>query len=94
MTEPFPLPWYSPEGYARLREASTDGERMPPSYEMWVPSALQIEGELKRLGRSTQRVTVEAETFLEWCQARSMAPDGAARHAYAKAMVESGGPVE
>lgn len=82
------LPWYDPADYVTLRAAMEDGDKMPASYEGWVPSAQQIEGELQRLGRRTRRVVIRPEPFLAWCREAGMAPNGAARHAYAKAFDE------
>jgi hypothetical protein len=82
----FALPWFMGGYYARTRDLMADRDQLPEAYDVWLMSARQIEGELKRVGYEITRVMIEPQAFLAWCKEQRMTPDGQARTAYAKAM--------
>jgi hypothetical protein len=75
--------WFAPETWAETRAAMADRDRLPASHAAWAASALQVAGELERVGFTVVRIAIEAEPFLDWCEAQGLPPDGRARSRYA-----------
>ncbi len=86
----FALPWFMAGYYAGTRDLMADRDQLPEAYDVWLMSAQQIEGELKRVGYEITRVMIEPQAFLAWCTEQQIVPDGRARTAYAKAMAGGG----
>ena len=79
------IPWYRPEQWRRLKEISSDAKSMEESYEQWNAFANRRVNELKRLGRRVEKVPVDVEELLKWCQGRNRPVDAQARAEFAAA---------
>jgi hypothetical protein len=65
---PTAIPWYSPEAYPEIvRLISPDGNQAM-SYDEWVDRMVQLEGDLRLVGRLPVRVDVEPDALTSWCR--------------------------
>lgn len=81
--------WLHPKDYARFREIC--GADVDDTYEAWRD---RIEGKLKALtarGIEVERVLIDPDEFLTWCQAKGQQPNGEARAAYPAYLLASRG---
>ena len=67
----------------RLEEIAPDIREMCESYEEWHAGAVRALNGLKRAGRRAEKVTVDVEELLAWCQAGDRPVDAAARSEFA-----------
>lgn len=77
------MAWYRREDYGRLREVMVDRERLATTYNAWLASAEQVANEVERSGVVVERVVISPDEFTEWCAARGLPCDGAARGRFA-----------
>jgi len=75
--------WYRPEQWSRLVEICLDAPALDGSYEGWVRNATQSFDRYTAAGMTLERVDVDVEQLLAWCEAHGRAVDGEARSAYA-----------
>jgi hypothetical protein len=75
--------WYNPAQWARLKQVAVDADNLDDSYEAWKRNAEGVERELRRKGIEIQRVHIDVEALLAWCQARHQPVSGEARSEYA-----------
>jgi hypothetical protein len=74
--------WYKPEQWERLREVSEDGEEMAETYEEWKESAERGLGEMRKAGLNPERVEVDVEELVAWCEEQKRPLDASARVEY------------
>lgn len=75
--------WYRRDQWQRLREISSDPEKLEQSYEEWVGNAERaIEG-MREAGMRVEKVDVDVEELLAWCQTQGVEVDASARAHYA-----------
>jgi len=77
------LAWYRPEQWERLRAISADRDRLEESYEQWREVTEQTIEQLQREGVVVERIDVDVEELVAWCQANGLTLDGAARANFA-----------
>jgi hypothetical protein len=82
-TAAFAVAWYSPEDWHRLREVAADPEALETTYEEWVATANSTLQELRKPGLSVEKVQVNVDELISWCEAQGLALDGRARARYA-----------
>ena len=75
--------WYRPEQWQRVRDTATDAEALEESYAEWLQLAESKFQELKSSGRKVEKVDVDSEKLILWCNERAMENDGKARSLYA-----------
>ena len=75
--------WYSPEDWHRLREAAADPEALETTYEEWVAAANSALQEIRKAGLPTEKVEVDVDELISWCEAQGLVLDGHARAHYA-----------
>ena len=75
--------WYDPVQWARLKQVAVDADNLDDSYETWKRSAESFERELRRKGVEIQRVHIDVDSLIAWCQSRHKVIDGEARSEYA-----------
>jgi hypothetical protein len=76
------LAWYRREQWQRIRDISDDADDMHDSYEDWLSSAEQRFKEIKATGMNIQKVDIDSEQLILWCNMRGKAVDGKARSDY------------
>ena len=75
--------WYRPEQWQRVRDISTDADSLEDSYEAWLKLA---EGELKKFqssGLRVEKVDIDSEQLILWCNEQGMEVNTQARARYA-----------
>lgn len=82
-TTAFAVAWYSPEDWHRLREVAADPEVLETTYEEWVATANSTLREIRDAGLSAEKVQVDIDELISWCEEQGLALDGRARAHYA-----------
>jgi hypothetical protein len=77
------LAWYRPEQWQRVRDISADADDLEDSYDKWLRLAEQKLQELKASGYAFEKVDVNSESLIRWCNERGVEVDGHARSQYA-----------
>ena len=80
---PLGVPWFRPEDYARICETAADRHRLPFSFEQWRQETESRFKELVASGCPLQKVVVDPEAFLAFCEREELRPDATARNLYA-----------
>lgn len=75
--------WYRPEQWQRVREVATDAEELEASYAEWLQLAESKFEELQNSGLRVEKVDVDSEKLILWCNERDLENDGKARSRYA-----------
>ena len=74
--------WYRPEQWDRLREVSEDVENLEDTYEAWLQTAEQMIRDGIPADVSVEKVDLDVEEVLAWCNARGLAMNSVARSRY------------
>jgi hypothetical protein len=74
-----PLPavgvyWLKEEDYPALLRIFDDGNKLPRTWTEWLKMAEEMEHGLKAYGHPVLRVTIDPNTFPEWCAAHGTSP--------------------
>ena len=75
--------WYRAEQWDRLREISVDRDKLQDRYEDWVADAERSLQEIRQRGGHAEKIDVDVEELLAWCQAEGLDVNGKARAQYA-----------
>lgn len=60
-----------------------DAETLPAFYSEWFSDAKKVERLYKGRGDIVERIYLDPDTFPEWCRARGLNVDSAARNRFA-----------
>jgi hypothetical protein len=74
--------WYRPKQWQRLREVAEDIENLEESYEAWLQTAERLIREGIPSNLSAEKVDVDIEALLAWCNARGLAINAKTRSHY------------
>jgi hypothetical protein len=77
------LPCFRSDDYDEIRRIMSDGDRMLPSYEVWLRDAEADVRKAESNGMQVERVMVEPYEFEVWCAANGMDKDSYAREQFA-----------
>ncbi len=75
--------WYRPEQWQRVRDVATDAEELEMSYIEWLQVAEERFKEIQSKGFRVERVDVDSEELILWCNERGLENNGNARSRYA-----------
>src|ERR1700682_5862543 len=75
--------WYRPEQWQRVRDIATDSDEFENSYIEWLQLAEEKAKELKGRGLRVEKVDLDSEKLILWCNERGLENDGKARSLYA-----------
>jgi hypothetical protein len=75
--------WYRAGEWERLREIAADPEKLEQTYEEWVETAERALRGMREAGMRVEKVDVDVEELLAWCERRELAVDAGARAHYA-----------
>lgn len=81
--------WYRPEQWQRLREISVDKDGLEETYQEWVEGAEKAIRELRRQGVQPEKVDVNVEELLRWCQTQNIPVNGESRSDYVAVKMQS-----
>ena len=71
--------WFRREDYERIREIMEDSDRLPPSFDEWEQLAKNRVAKAKRDGIIIKPIMLDPDTFVAFCKARKIRPNGDAR---------------
>jgi len=77
------IAWYQPKQWQRVRDISTDADDLEDTYEEWLRLAEQKLAELTAAGLRAERVDIDSEQLIFWCNERGLEVNGRARSLYA-----------
>jgi len=75
--------WYRPAQWQRVRDISTDADDLEDTYEEWLRLAEAKFAELKAGGLRVEKVDVDSERLILWCNERGLEMNAQARSRYA-----------
>ena len=76
------IAWYRPEQWQRLRDVSEDVENLEVTYEAWLQTAEQMLREGIPADVSVEKVDIDVEEVLAWCNARNLPMNAQSRSRY------------
>lgn len=79
----FGIAWFRPEQWQRLRDVSDDVDVLEATHAEWLLQAIRMLKKLRRKGLAVQKVDVDVEDLVAWCNAAGRSVDGSARADYA-----------
>ena len=74
--------WYRPAQWQRVRDTSSDADDLEDTYEEWLRLAEQKLTELKAGGLRVEKVDVDSEQLILWCNERGLEMNAQARSRY------------
>ncbi|MGZ5919614.1 MAG: hypothetical protein ACXWJV_07445, partial [Hyphomicrobium sp.] len=77
------MPWFRREDYARIREIMEGGDKWLSDYDAWQARAEKQIKDVEAQGMAVERVYLDPDEFLAWCEKGSHHPDSMARQRYA-----------
>lgn len=83
------MAWYDRLDYPGILDVMEDARKLPETYDAWLMSAEQVEGVVRTSGVTVVRVRIRPEVFGDWCAARGLKRDGAARTRFAQEGAET-----
>src|SRR5262245_33705253 len=75
--------WYRPEQWQRVRDISLDSEDMADTYLEWLQLAEQKLSELRNSGVQVEKVDINSEELILWCNEHDLEVTGESRSKYA-----------
>lgn len=81
------LGWYSRAAWHRLLEISEDRDQLDDTYEEWEASARRALQQIKNSGGQVEKVPIDPERLLRWCNEKGVAVNGASRAEYVTRML-------
>ena len=75
--------WYRPEQWQRVREVATDHEELEMSYSEWLQLAEERFKQIQSAGFRVEKVDVDSEKLIRWCNEHGLENNGRARSKYA-----------
>ena len=79
--------WYRPAQWQRVRDISSDADDLEDTYEEWLRLAEQKLAELRAAGLSVEKVDVDSERLILWCNEHGLEMNAQARSSYAADML-------
>lgn len=75
--------WYRPEQWQRVRDSATDGDDFEGSYFEWLQVAEAKLNEIRLRGLRAEKVEVDSEKLILWCNEHGLENNREARSRYA-----------
>jgi len=79
----FSIAWYKPEQWQRLREISADADKLEATFEEWLAVAEKALVDFAARGGRAEKIVVDTEELLIWCNERNLPVNGESRSRYA-----------
>ncbi len=80
--------WIKEEDYPALLRIFDDGHKLPRTWKEWLKMAEEMEHGLKAYGHPVLRVTIDPNTFPDWCAANGTKPNNEGRRRFVAAAVK------
>ena len=75
--------WYRPEQWQRVRDIAADSDTFEDSYVEWLQLAEEKAKELRGRGLRVEKVDLDSEKLILWCNEREVENTAQARSQYA-----------
>lgn len=75
--------WYRSEQWQRVRDIAVDADEMESNYLEWLKQAEEKFKQLESSGVRVEKVDIDSEKLVLWCNERGLENDGQARSRYA-----------
>src|SRR5688500_10569741 len=75
--------WYRPEQWQRVRDIAADSDEFEDSYVEWLQLAEEKAKELRGRGLRVEKVDLDSEKLILWCNERGCENNAKARSRYA-----------
>jgi hypothetical protein len=75
--------WYRPAQWQRVRDISSDADDLEDTYEEWLRLAERKLTEIKASGLRVEKVDVDSEQLILWCNEQGLEMNAQARSRYA-----------
>ncbi|MEP6820350.1 MAG: hypothetical protein ABJA18_12515, partial [bacterium] len=75
--------WYRPQQWQRVRDISSDADEMEDTYEAWLRLAEEKRAELIAGGLRVEKIDVDSEQLVLWCNEQGLEVNAQARSRYA-----------
>ena len=82
------LCWYQPDEWEALKQHAVDKEILDDSYEDWRSNANKAIAEIQSQGKQVQKISINIERLLAWCEQEGMENTSATRTQYAIAVAK------
>lgn len=79
LTPVYGMFWSQPEQWDRLIEISEDRDELDDSYDEWRKNANRTIDHLRAKGQKIEKVEIDLEKFLFWCNGNTKLVNGSAR---------------
>lgn len=76
------LSWYYKEDFENIKKIFTDGEKIGKSYEDWLLNAENTYNQLISIGVNVEKVYINSEYFLHWCEQNKFEINSQARQRF------------
>jgi hypothetical protein len=74
--------WYRPEQWQRVRDIAADSDEFEDSYVEWLQLAEEKAKDLKGRGLRVEKVELDSEKLILWCNERGLENNAKARALY------------
>ena len=75
--------WYRPEQWQRVRDIAADADEFEDSYAEWLQLAEEKTKQLQGSGLRVEKVDLDSEKLIFWCNERGLEINAQARSLYA-----------
>ncbi|HEY8223979.1 MAG TPA: hypothetical protein VIG25_01795 [Pyrinomonadaceae bacterium] len=75
--------WYRPEQWKRVRDIAVDADEFEDSYIEWLQSAEEKAKALRATGLRVEKVDLDSEKLILWCNEHGLENNAQARSRYA-----------
>jgi hypothetical protein len=79
----FGFAWYRPQQWQRVRDISEDAEDLADTYLEWLHLAEENFNQLLSSGLRVEKVDIDSEQLIIWCNERGLPITGESRSRYA-----------
>lgn len=84
------IAWYRREQWPRLREISTDRNKLEDTYDEWLANVSKAFDLLRSQGVNPARVDIDTEELLEWCRNQHLPVNAGSRSRFTLEKVQRG----
>ncbi|SFB97611.1 hypothetical protein SAMN05660443_0966 [Marinospirillum celere] len=81
------LCWVRPEQWQRLLEVAEDSDRLESSWEEWQSKSLEMIEVFATRGIEIEKVDVDVEALIAWCQEKDKPVNASTRAEYVTALM-------
>jgi catechol-2,3-dioxygenase len=74
--------WYHRDQWERLREVSTDVDKLEDTYEEWLSVANKTIKDMTAVGMSIGKVHIDIERLILWCEENGLEMNSSSRARY------------